>query len=247
MALGSERILPYQKKENKGTQIRRMFDAIAHSYDKLNRLMSLGFDRGWRRQGVAFLRPFAPKTILDIASGTGDLAILMQQRLQAEKVIGADISEGMMEIGRKKAMEAGCGDKVLFEYQDCMSLSYPDSSFDAVTAAFGVRNFEHIEQGLQEMYRVLKPGGHVMILELSTPTSLPMKALYRFYSRTVIPFLGGFLSQEKAAYTYLPESIKVVPQGKEMTELLARQGFKETRARTFTFGACSMYTGTKAE
>lgn len=245
MAIGSEKIVPYQDKEKKGTQVKRMFDTIAHSYDLLNHLLSLGFDWGWRRRGVAFLRPFAPDTILDIASGTGDLAILMQRELGAKKVVGADISEKMMEIGRTKAVKRGCGDTVSFEYQDCMSLTYPDDSFDAVTAAFGVRNFEHIGQGLKEMYRVLKPGGHVMILELSTPTYFPMKQLYRFYSKVIIPVLGSAFSSEKAAYHYLPESIKVVPQGKQMIDLLAQQGFGELSVKTFTFGVCSMYTGRK--
>lgn len=245
MALGSEKILPYEEKETKGKQIKRMFDAIAHSYDKLNHLLSLGFDKGWRKKGVAFLRPFAPDSILDIASGTGDLAILLHRKLKAGQVIGADISEGMMEIGRRKAEKLGCADAVTFEQQDCLALTYPEGSFDAVTAAFGVRNFEHIEQGLGEMYRVLKPGGHVMILELSTPARFPMKQLYNVYSKIMIPTVGGFFSFEKAAYNYLPESIKVVPQGKEMTALLSRQGFKDTAVKTFTFGTCSMYMGTK--
>lgn len=245
MKYGSENILPYNQEEHKGVQVRRMFDAIAGKYDLLNHTLSFGFDKGWRRKGIAFLRPFSPAHILDIATGTGDLAIALYQALQAEKIIGADISEGMMQVGRGKVEKAGLQDHIFFEQQDCTALTYADESFDAVTAAFGVRNFEHIEQGLAEMYRVLKPGGHLMILELSTPEHFPMKQLYRLYSKIVIPTIGQLISKEKAAYSYLPESIKVVPQGKVMVDLLSRVGFKEAQAKTMTFGICSLYTGSK--
>ena len=160
-------------------------------------------------------------------------------------IVGADISLGMMEVGRKKVAAAGYSEHISFEQQDCTALTYEENSFDAVTAAFGVRNFENIEQGISEMYRVLKPGGHIMILELSTPEHFPMRQLYQIYSKTVIPFIGRLLSKEKVAYNYLPASIKVVPQGKVMTDLLTRQGFKQARVRTFTFGICSLYTGSK--
>ena len=222
-----------------------MFDAIAGKYDLLNHTLSFGFDKGWRRKGIRFLRPYSPKQILDIATGTGDLAIAMQKQLHAETIIGADISEGMMEVGRQKVKEAGLQDNISFEYQDCTALTFADNTFDAVTAAFGVRNFEDIEKGLREMYRVTKPGGHLMILELSTPESFPMKQLYQLYSKVVIPTVGRFVSKEKAAYDYLPASIQVVPQGKVMTDLLTRVGYKEAKARTLTFGICSLYTGTK--
>lgn len=242
---GSEKVLPYNQKEHKGVQVRRMFDAIAGKYDVLNHTLSFGFDKGWRRRGIRFLRPFAPKQILDIATGTGDLAIEMQRILGAERIIGADISEGMMQVGREKVARAGLQDHIFFEQQDCTALTYADDSFDAVTAAFGVRNFEDIERGLSEMYRVLKPGGHLMILELSTPEHFPMKQLYSIYSRVVIPNIGRLISKEKAAYSYLPASIKVVPQGKVMEGLLSRVGFKEAKVYTLTFGICSLYTGSK--
>lgn len=245
MKYGSEQILPYNGKEQKGTQVRRMFDSIAETYDQLNHTLSFGLDKGWRRKGIAFLQPFSPETILDVATGTGDLAISMYKKLNANRIIGADISEGMMDVGRRKVAEAGYSDHITFEQQDCTALTYPDHSFDAVTAAFGVRNFEDIEQGIAEMYRVLKPGGHLMILELSSPDFFPMKQLYQIYSKTIIPTIGRLLSKEKVAYSYLPASIKVVPQGEVMTQLLARQGFSEARARTFTFGICSLYTATK--
>lgn len=242
---GSEKIVPYNTEEQKGVQIERMFDSIAHKYDFLNHTLSLGFDKGWRRKGIAYLRPFSPSRILDIATGTGDLAIYMYKTLHPRHITGADISEGMMDIGRKKVTEAGCADHISFEFQDCTALSYPDHSFDAVTAAFGVRNFENIEKGLVEMYRVLKPGGHLMILELSTPEKFPMKQLYKIYSGAVIPFVGRLFSKEKNAYNYLPASIKVVPQGEEMKNLLSGVGFSDAEVKTFTFGICSLYTGKK--
>lgn len=242
---GSEKILPYNNEENKGIQVKRMFDSIASAYDRLNHTLSFGIDKIWRRRGISYLRPFSPKSILDIATGTGDLAISMQKRLNPDYIIGADISTGMMDVGKAKVEKAGLEKHISFEQQDCTCLTYSDNSFDAVTAAFGVRNFEDIEKGIAEMYRVLKPGGHVMILELSTPESFPMRQLYRIYSRTVIPFLGRLMSKESSAYSYLPESIKVVPQGKIMADILRRQGFKDAKAKTFTFGICSLYTGSK--
>ena len=242
---GSEKVLPYNNEERKGSQIKRMFDSIAGTYDQLNHTLSFGIDKIWRKKGIAFLRPFAPKTILDIATGTGDLAISMYKELKPTHIIGADISVGMMEVGKGKVEQAGFSDAISFEQQDCTALTYEDNSFDAVTAAFGVRNFENIEQGIAEMYRVLKPGGHLMILELSTPEHFPMKQLYRIYSRIVIPFIGRMFSKENVAYNYLPASIKVVPQGKIMTNLITQQGFKEANVRTFTFGICSLYTGSK--
>lgn len=242
---GSEKVLPYNQQEEKGRQVRRMFDAIAGKYDLLNHTLSLGLDKGWRRKGIAFLKPFRPERILDIATGTGDLAISMYRALHPRHVTGADISEGMMEVARRKVAEAGLAEFISFEQQDCTALTYPDASFDAVTAAFGVRNFESIEQGIREMYRVLKPGGHLMILELSSPEFFPMKQLYRVYATTVIPFVGWLFSREREAYAYLPASVRVVPQGKVMTDLLAREGFHETKVRRFTFGICSLYTATK--
>lgn len=245
MAYEAEKIRPYGNEEQKTQQVKRMFDKIAFAYDKLNRLMSLGLDKSWRKKGIAFLKPFAPQSVLDIATGTGDLAIAIRRELNSRLVVGADISEGMMKIGREKAKEAGYADSVLFEQQDCLSLTFSENSFDAVTAAFGVRNFENIEQGIGEMYRVLKPEGHIMILELSSPEYFPMKQLFALYSKVVIPNMGKWISKEKAAYAYLPSSIEGVPQGSLMTGILKRAGFKETHYRTLTFGVCTMYTGTK--
>ncbi|MCD7915163.1 MAG: bifunctional demethylmenaquinone methyltransferase/2-methoxy-6-polyprenyl-1,4-benzoquinol methylase UbiE [Tannerellaceae bacterium] len=245
MKYGSEKIVPYNTGEQKKVQVKRMFDSIAGAYDPLNRTLSLGIDLIWRKRGIRYLQPFAPGTILDIATGTGDLAIAMYEKLKPDHITGADISEGMMEVGRKKVEKKGLSGQITFEYQDCTSFTYPDHSFDAVTAAFGVRNFEDISQGLAEMYRVLKPGGHLMILELSTPEHFPMKQLYTLYSKTVIPYIGQLFSKEKAAYQYLPTSIQVVAQGQQMVDLLKQQGFIHARVKTFTFGICSMYTGEK--
>ncbi len=242
---GAERILPYNKEEHKGVQVERMFDSIAGKYDLLNHTLSFGIDKLWRKKGIAYLRPFSPKRILDIATGTGDLAIQLQRKLRPDQVIGVDLSEGMMEVGRQKVAKAGLSSRITFEQQDSIALTYKDNQFDAVTAAFGVRNFERIEQGIAEMYRVLKPGGHLMILELSTPEHFPIAQTYRLYSSVFIPLIGRMLAKDKAAYHYLPASIKVVPQGQVMTELLQRIGFKDVHAQTFTFGICSMYTGTK--
>lgn len=244
---GSEQVLPYNQKEHKAIQVKRMFDSIANIYDKLNHTLSFGIDKIWRRRGIDFLRPFSPTTILDVATGTGDLAISMCRKLKSVHVVGADISERMMDIGRRKVAKAGLTNQITFDCQDCTALTYPSHSFDAVTAAFGVRNFENIEKGIAEMYRVLKPGGHLMILELSFPEHFPMKQLYGLYSKMIIPTIGRMLSNEQAAYHYLPASIRVVPQGKVMTDLLSRIGFLDAQAHTFTFGICSMYTGRKSD
>lgn len=245
MEYGAENVLPYNREDGKGAQVRRMFDAIARRYDRLNRLLSLGFDRSWRRKGIATLAPYRPQHILDVATGTGDLAIALCRTLAPEHVTAVDISEGMMDVGRRKAEEAWLGAAITFEQQDSLAMTYPDDSFDAVTAAFGVRNFEHIGQGIAEMCRVLRPGGRLMILELSSPEWFPMNLLFRFYSRVVIPSVGRWVSKERNAYRYLPASIRVVPQGKVMTALLRETGFFDVRSTTFTLGVCSLYTAAK--
>lgn len=239
MSVEVERVLPYAGDEDKGTQVRRMFDSIAGRYDMLNRMLSLGMDRLWRRKMVDSLRPSSPQRILDVASGTGDLALLMCRRLQPQQIIAADLSEEMMAVGRRKATKAGYASRISFEHQDCMTLTYSDHSFDAITVAFGVRNFADLERGLSEMERVLRPDGQLRILELSTPKHFPMKQLYALYSRTIIPLVGSWFSLEKSAYRYLPASIRKMPQGREMVRLLERQGF-DVQVRTFTGGTCSL-------
>lgn len=244
MSVEVERVLPYAGDEDKGTQVRRMFDSIAGRYDMLNRMLSLGMDRLWRRKTVDSLRLFSPQRILDVASGTGDLALLMCRRLQPQQIVAADLSEEMMAVGRRKATKAGYASRISFEHQDCMTLTYSDHSFDAITVAFGVRNFADLERGLSEMERVLRPDGQLRILELSTPKHFPMKQLYALYSRTIIPLVGSWFSLEKSAYRYLPASIRKMPQGREMVRLLERQGF-DVQVRTFTGGTCSLYSATK--
>lgn len=245
MSANPENILPYSGDQQKDIQIEQMFDKIAGRYDRLNYILSLGFDRSWRRKCIDFFRPHAPVKMLDIASGTGDLAILACKRLSSVQVTAADLSHEMMSVGQRKVKQEGLSDRITFDYQNCMSLSYSDNTFDAVTVAFGVRNFSQIKQGLAEMYRVLTPGGYLAILELSVPTYFPMKQLYHLYSGVMVSCVGGWLGLEKAAYRYLPKSIKVMPQGQQMIGLLTEQGFSNVQARTFTWGVCSMYTAMK--
>lgn len=245
MTYQAEKVVPYDSSDNKGAQVERMFDSIAENYDTLNHTLSMGIDRGWRKKGLLSLKDLNPKTILDIATGTGDLAIQAFDLLSPEHVTGIDISEGMMEVGRKKAENAGLSDKISFEKQDCMALDIPDASYDAAMVAFGVRNFEDLDKGIKEIHRVLKPGGRLMILELSTPGSFPMKQAYWLYSRMFIPTIGRLISKDKTAYTYLPKSIEAFVQGKEMTEVLIKNGFRKAQYKTYTFGICTMYLGKK--
>jgi demethylmenaquinone methyltransferase/2-methoxy-6-polyprenyl-1,4-benzoquinol methylase len=242
--LDVELTTPYGAEEEKGTQVQRMFDTIAGRYDRTNRILSIGLDTSWRRRSVQTLKQHAPRTILDVGSGTGDLAILMALELHPEQVIGADLSEEMMVIGRHKANRVGVSEQISFERQDCMALTYDDQSFDAVTTAFSVRNFENLKQGLSEMCRVLKPGGRLLVLELSVPRRFPMNVLYNLYSIVAIPTFGKLFGLDKRAYKYLPASIKAMPQGKEVTALLMKTGFKEVSFRTFTAGVCTMYSAT---
>ena len=239
-----EVIKPYGEGE-KAKQVERMFDNIAPSYDKLNHRLSWNIDKGWRRKAIKQLAPYEPKTLLDIATGTGDFAILAAEMLRPDKLIGADISEGMMEIGRKKVREKGLQDIISFDKEDCLALSYPDATFDAVTAAFGIRNFADLDTGLREMCRILKPGGHLSIVELTSPVSFPMKQLFHVYSHTVLPVYGRLISKDTSAYSYLTKTIEAFPQGERMTDILRKAGFSEARFKRLTFGICTMYFATK--
>ncbi len=222
-----------------------MFNHIAPTYDQLNHTLSMGIDRSWRRKAIHTLRPYHPQQILDIATGTGDFAILACRELQPQFLIGADISEGMMEVGREKVQQAGLADKVSFAREDCTALSFADATFDAVTVAFGVRNFEHLDIALGEMCRVLRPNGHLVILELSTPDRFPMKQLFTLYSKVVMPLIGKLISKDNSAYTYLPESIRAFPQGEVMQRSIQNAGFSQVRFRRLTFGICTLYVATK--
>ena len=240
-----EVIKPYNQEAEKANQVEQMFDNIAPTYDKLNHRLSWDIDKGWRRKAIRQLQPFTPKTLLDIATGTGDFAILAAKMLKPEKLIGADISEGMMEIGRQKVKAEGLDSIVSFEKEDCLNLSYADGTFDAVTAAFGIRNFADLDKGLKEMQRVLKPGGHLSIVELTTPVSFPMKQLFRIYSHTVLPVYGRLISKDTSAYGYLTKTIEAFPQGERMMEILKKAGFAEASFKRLTFGICTMYFATK--
>ena len=239
-----EGIKPYNDGE-KASQVEQMFDNIAPTYDQLNHRLSWDIDRGWRRKAIGQLAPYAPKTMLDIATGTGDFAILAARMLHPTRLIGADISEGMMEIGRQKVMTEGLSDVITFAKEDCLNLSYQDGAFDAVTAAFGIRNFADLDRGLSEMCRVLKQGGHLSIVELTTPPRFPMKQLFHLYSHTVLPLYGRLISKDRSAYTYLTKTIEAFPQGERMTEILKKAGFREAGFKRLTFGICTMYFATK--
>ena len=239
-----EKVKPYGQEGKKVEQVERMFDHIAPAYDRLNHLMSLGIDRSWRRTALKWLRPHRPALVLDVATGTGDFAIQTCRMLPSASLTGVDLSEGMMQVGRRKVEQAGLAARIDFQREDCEALTFSDASFDAVTVAFGIRNFEHLDRGLREMCRVLRPGGHLVILELSTPDRPPMKQLYRIYSR-LIPLMGRLVSHDRSAYTYLPQSIRAFPQGEVMSESIRRAGFSDVRFRRLTFGVCTLYMATK--
>lgn len=239
-----ESIKPYNSGE-KGKQVEEMFNNIAPTYDTLNHRLSWDIDKGWRKKAIAQLQPFSPRHILDIATGTGDFAILAARMLTPEKLIGADISEGMMDIGRRKVKRARLEQIISFEKEDCLQLSYPENSFDAVTAAFGIRNFPDLDRGLKEIFRVLKPGGHLSIVELTSPVAFPMKQLFKVYSHTVLPIYGRLVSRDDSAYHYLTATIEAFPQGEQMVGILKKAGFSEARFERLTFGICTMYLATK--
>jgi demethylmenaquinone methyltransferase/2-methoxy-6-polyprenyl-1,4-benzoquinol methylase len=239
-----EKITPYHEGE-KASQVEQMFDNIAPTYDKLNHRLSWDIDKGWRKKAIKALAPYQPQSLLDIATGTGDFAILAAQMLRPQKLVGADISEGMMEIGRQKVKALALDNVVTFEKEDCLNLSYQSDTFDAVTAAFGIRNFADLDAGLREMYRVLKPGGHLSIIELTTPVTFPMKQLFHIYSHTVLPIYGRMISRDTSAYSYLTKTIEAFPQGERMMDILMKAGFAEASFKRLTFGICTMYLATK--
>ena len=240
-----ENVKPYNEEEKKSVQVERMFDNIAPAYDQLNHTLSWGIDKSWRKKAINWLKPFHPQRMMDVATGTGDFAIQACRVLNPKELIGTDISEGMMNVGRQKVKDAGLEGRISFAKEDCTTLSFPDKRFDAITVAFGVRNFEDLDKGLQEMHRVLDNGGKLVILELSEPEWFPMKQLYALYSKVVIPTLGKLLSKDRSAYTYLPQSIKAFPQGEIMKDIILKAGFKEAGFKRLTLGICTLYTATK--
>lgn len=232
-------------KSSKRQQVETMFNHIAPTYDRLNHTLSLGIDRRWRRKAIDALKPFAPKTILDIATGTGDFAILSARRLAPQSIIGVDISDGMMDVGREKVKAAGLDGIISFKRDDCTALSFDSDSFDAVTVAYGARNFDNLKAGLREMCRVLVPGGHLMLVELTTPPRAPMKQLFWIYSKIVMSFIGRLISHDDSAYTYLPQSMAAFPQAEQLVPLLRECGFSDVQFKRFTFGLSTMYLATK--
>ena len=240
-----ENIKPYNKEEKKSVQVERMFDNIAPAYDQLNHTLSWGIDKSWRKKAINWLKPFQPQRMMDVATGTGDFAIQACRVLNPQELIGTDISEGMMNVGRQKVKDAGLEGRISFAKEDCTALTFPDNRFDAITVAFGVRNFEDLDKGLREMHRVLDTDGKLVILELSEPDWFPMKQLYALYSKVVIPTLGKLLSKDRSAYTYLPQSIKAFPQGEVMKEIILKAGFREANFKRLTLGICTLYTATK--
>ncbi|MBR2318953.1 MAG: bifunctional demethylmenaquinone methyltransferase/2-methoxy-6-polyprenyl-1,4-benzoquinol methylase UbiE [Bacteroidaceae bacterium] len=244
MAYRHEEVKPYRDTEEKRGQIEEMFDNIAPEYDKFNYIVSMNLDRIWRRRAILSLREYKPCNILDIATGTGDLAILINKLLAPEKITGCDISEGMMQVAKRKCEKRGITN-IKFEKEDCTDLSYPDNTFDAVTSSFGIRNFQDLDKALGEMYRVLRDKGHLVILELSSPSRFPMKQLFPIYAKYIMPQLGYMFSNDRKAYQYLPDSIAAFPQGEQMKGILEKVGFRNVTFRRFAGGVCTFYMAEK--
>ncbi len=236
-------VKPYQNNgAGKKEQVAAMFNNIAPRYDLLNHILSLGIDKRWRKKAVKLLRPLQPKKILDIATGTGDFA-LENLRLNPEKIVGIDISAQMLAVGRKKIAKKNLGERIELLEGDSENIQFPDNTFDAITVAFGVRNFENLEDSLSEMSRVVRPNGRVMILELTKPQSFPIKQLYKFYFFKVLPFWGRMVSKDESAYTYLPESVAAFPDGEDFLRIYKKCGFKDVRQIKLSFGIASIYEG----
>ncbi len=241
-----EQINPYEEDgRTKSVQVREMFDSIAPAYDFMNRAMTLGIDRLWRRKAVGSITAGEPATVLDIATGTGDLAILLAEKLPKARITGIDLSEGMVEIGRRKVAARGLADRVTLRTGDCLALPFADDSFDCICCAYGVRNFQDLLAGYREMHRVVRPGGQLMVLELSVPSSALVRPFYRLYTRRVIPMVGRLISKDVRAYSYLPESIAAVPARGQMTAIMEEAGFTDARCHQLTLGVCCIYTATK--
>lgn len=238
-------VVPYKKDSStKKQQVARMFDSISRHYDFLNHFLSLGIDILWRKKAISLLRDLQPKIILDVATGTGDFSIEALS-LKPEKIIGVDISEGMLEVGRQKMRKRKIDSIIELRLGDSENLPFTDNFFDAVIVAFGVRNFEDMKGGLTEMLRVVKPGGKVIVLEFSRPSKFPMKQLYSVYFTTILPLIGRWVSRDQAAYRYLPESVQAFPDGKDFVKILSDIGYKNPQCNPLTFGISSLYWGTK--
>lgn len=238
-------VKPYKESSlSKKEQVATMFDNIAGNYDFLNHFLSLGIDIFWRKRLVRKLQKQKPQNILDVATGTADLAIAMM-KIKPFNVVGIDISNGMLEVGRKKIKQQDLEKTIQLQQADSEDLPFKDATFDAVTVSFGARNFENLQKGLSEMARVLKPGGKIYILEFSKPTLFPFKQLYDFYFKFVLPLIGKLLSKDNAAYSYLPESVKAFPHGKELNSIIENCGYTNAKNYPLTMGIASIYTAQK--
>ena len=237
----SNTVTPYNDTRSKKEQVEEMFDNIAHRYDFLNHLLTMGIDMTWRKKAVKYIGEIKPASVLDVASGTGDFAF-EALAIHPEKIVGFDLSEGMMKYGRVKAAKMNVSDVVQFIKGDSEKMPFGDDTFDAVTVGFGVRNFENLKVGLQEMYRVTKPGGRIAILEASMPQNTILRALFSLYFGKIVPIIGKLFSKDARAYNYLPESVKVFPEGLEFVKILENIGFKRVKWQPLTFGACAFYT-----
>lgn len=238
-------IVPYKEKDtSKREQVAEMFDNISPKYDLLNHVLSGGIDIYWRKKAIRQLKPFAPQTILDVATGTGDFA-LEALALKPRKIVGVDISEGMLSIGREKMVKRGVDRIIEMRSGDSERLPFLDNEFDAVIVSFGVRNFENLLKGLTDMYRVARPGGVCLVLEFSKPRGFIFKRLYSFYSNTILPLIGRMISKDQSAYTYLPESVQAFPDGPDFLHVFETAGFTQTKWIPLTFGIASIYIGQK--
>lgn len=241
----TKKVTPYKdSKLNKKKQVEQMFDKISSNYDGLNRVISFGIDIKWRKKVVDIVMAASPSTVLDIATGTGDLAISIAKS-GAKEVVGLDLSEGMLSVGRKKIKEDGLDEKIEMIQGDSEALPFEDNSFDAITVAFGVRNFEDLDKGLEEILRVLRPGGIFVILETSVPVKFPFKQGYHFYSKNLLPLIGKIFSEDKVAYSYLSESAASFPYGEAFNNILKKIGFSKVENKPQTFGVATIYTASK--
>lgn len=242
----SATVKPYQEKESeKREQVELMFNNISPKYDLLNRVLSLGIDTIWRKQALNLLKKDKPEYILDVATGTADLAIEAATRLKPTSIVGIDIAENMLQIGREKITKKKLDKMITLQKGDSEKINFSDNTFDAVIVSFGVRNFQHLELGLSEIHRVLKPGGSIMVLEFSKPQKTPFKQVYQFYFKNILPIVGKMVSKDSAAYTYLPDSVNAFPDGKSFCAILEKIGFSIQHYKPFTFGVCTSYVGKK--
>jgi demethylmenaquinone methyltransferase/2-methoxy-6-polyprenyl-1,4-benzoquinol methylase len=238
-------VKPYRPEGSKKEQVAAMFNAISPKYDALNRILSAGIDQSWRRKTLREIRATGALNVLDVATGTADLALALAKGIPGSKVVGVDISSGMLEVGRSKVRAKDLEGRVRLDLGDGEQLPYEESSFGAVTVAFGVRNFENLEQGLRDMRRVLEPGGTLAVLEFSQPTAWPLRSLYLFYFKNILPRIGRMVSKDASAYTYLPNSVQAFPYGEAFAAKLREAGFQSVRVRPLTFGIASLYLAIK--